>query len=228
MRHFILAFALFTGTLASVVAASAQAATQSPKRAELRSTITKPLKRAAALMKEQRYTDALGVIRETDSVENKTHKETLAVARMRGMAAMGAGDRETAGKAWTVFVASDEVPVEHRLKIAKTMAEMFYNAKDYPPGIGWANRYLALGGADPDMQLLIGQSHYLSGNYAAAERVLKEQIAASEKQLAKPTKEWLLLLADCEAKLNDEAARAKTLEKIRAYYPEAKKEGARR
>jgi len=74
------------------VAALMLAAGLAQAQETLRPEIGKPLQAAQELLKEGKYKDALGKVREADAVSDRTPYENYILDRMRGSAAAGAGD----------------------------------------------------------------------------------------------------------------------------------------
>ena len=77
------------------VAALMLAAGLAQAQETLRPEIGKPLQAAQELLKEGKYKDALGKVREADAVSDRTPYENYILDRMRGSAAAGAGDDAT-------------------------------------------------------------------------------------------------------------------------------------
>ncbi len=87
-----------------------------------RPEVGKPLQAAQELLRANRFKDALVKIREADSVGNKTAYETYLIERMRGSAASGAGDNETAIKSFEAVIASGKAPAVDQLKMIEALA----------------------------------------------------------------------------------------------------------
>src|SRR5947199_10432682 len=66
----------------------------------LRPDVGKPLQAAEALIKSGKYREALAKVREADAVGGKTAAESTMIERMRLAAASGAGDADTAARAF--------------------------------------------------------------------------------------------------------------------------------
>lgn len=185
----------------------------------LRPQVGKPLQAAQELIKAQKYSEALAKIKETDAITDKTAYETLVIERMRGTAAAGAGDMDTAGKAFEAAINSGKLPPDEQLKIMQALAGGFYRAKDYPKAIAWGQKYQKAGGTDPNLNLLLLQAQYLSGDYAGAAKAMQDQIAQDQKAGKTPKEEDLQLLASCYLKQNDGAGYVGALEQLVTYYP---------
>ena len=72
----------------------------------LRPEVGKPLQAASELVKAQKFKEALSKVRDADAVGGKTADETYLIERMRMAAASGAGDVETAGRAFDAISGS--------------------------------------------------------------------------------------------------------------------------
>ena len=181
--------------------------------------VGKHLQAAEDLMKAQKYKEALARINEADAVPGKSTYDSFIIERMRGSAAAGAGDVDTAARAFDAVIASGKLPADEQLKIMQAVTDTYYRAKDYPKAEVWAQRYLKAGGADPGINRLLIQSYYLAGDYASAARDLQAQLAADEKSGKSPTEEQLQLLGSSYLKQGDNVGYAGVLEKLVTYYP---------
>jgi Tetratricopeptide repeat len=192
---------------------------QEAKGEALRPEVGKPLQAAQELMKAQKYKEALAKIQEAAAVANKTPYELFIIERMRGAAAAGAGDADTAGKALEAVIASGRLPPAEQLKIMEAMAGTYYRAKDYSKAAAWASRYLKEGGTDPQVRTMLAQTYYLSNDFANAAKEIQADIQADEKAGRAPTEEKLQLLASAYLKQNDNAGYFNALEKLVTYHP---------
>jgi Tfp pilus assembly protein PilF len=191
-----------------------------PRKTEtVRPEVGRPLQTAQELMKAQHHADALAKIAETDAVPNKTAFELLTIARMRGAAAMSAGNAALAIASFESVLASGQLSSVEQLKLLQAMASVAYRAKDYGKAASFAQRYVKEGGSDVQMRTLLIQSHYLGGAYAEAAKELQLALHAEEAGGRTPTEDQLQLLASCYAKQNDAAGYQGALEKLVTYHP---------
>ena len=204
-----------------ILAAVAFAVLPPQARAEdtLRPEVGKPLQAAQELLKAQKYKDALARIKEADAISGKTPYESFIIERMRGAAAAGAGESDTAVKAFEAVIASGRLPAAEALKLMEALASTAYRAKDYAKAQNWAQRYLREGGTNAQMRTLLAQTQFLSGDFAASAKELSAEIAAGEAAGNAPAEDKLQLLANCYLKLNDKAGYVATLEKLVTYHP---------
>jgi tetratricopeptide (TPR) repeat protein len=155
-------WAAFILTAVLLIAAPARA--QEAARPE----VGKPLQAAQEQLKAGRYKDALAKVREADTVANKSAYETYLIESMRGSAASGAGDTDTAIKAFEAVLVSNKAPAATQLKIVEALAVAYYRAKNYAAAIKTAQRYFHDGGSGGQMRTLLIQSYFQSGDVANA------------------------------------------------------------
>jgi len=161
------------------------------------------LQAAQELLKAGRYKDALAKIREADSVSGKSAYESYLIERMRGSAATGAGDNDTAIKAFEAVIASGKAPAADQLKMVEALAGVYYRAQNYPAAIKWVSRYFRDGGSSAQMRTLMIQAYFQSGDVANAAKEAQADIQADVSAGKSPSEEKLLLLANCYLKQNN-------------------------
>ncbi|MCX7169662.1 MAG: hypothetical protein NTY41_05045, partial [Proteobacteria bacterium] len=158
-------------------------------------------------------------IREADTAANKTAYETYLIERMRGSAATGAGDNETAIKAFEAVIASNKAPAADQLKIVESLAGTYYRARNYAAAAKWATRYFRDGGGSAQMRTLLIQAYFQSGDVTNAAKEAQADIQADVSAGRIPSEDKLLLLSNCYLKQNNAAGYSATTEKLLAYYP---------
>ncbi|WP_098495919.1 tetratricopeptide repeat protein [Collimonas sp. PA-H2] len=189
------------------------------KAETVRQEIGLPLQAAQALIKEQKYKEALAKIAETDAVGDKTPFEIYSIDRMRGAAAASAGDIPLAGKSFEAVIASGRLAPAEQAKIVKALGNLYYEAQNYPKAIEWLSRSQKEGDNDPATHTLLIQSYYLSNDIPRATSELQAVIAADEAAGRAPSEINLKLLISCALKSNDKVAYLAVLEKLNTYYP---------
>lgn len=185
----------------------------------LRGEVSKPLQAAQDLIKAKKYKAALAKIHDADAVPNKTAYERFILERMRGAAAMAAGEEAVAAKSFDTVINSGRLPAQEQLKIIEAMAGAYYRAKDYGKAVTWYQRYLKMDEGNPQMRTLLIQAQYLSGDYAAVARELSAEFQADDKAGRVPPEERMKLLGDSYAQMNDNAGYVSVLERLVAHYP---------
>ena len=208
--------------------ASPQPPSQPPSQAQpqgqpqpnaFRPEILIPLKAAEELIRARKFSDALVKIQEADTVPNRTPTENLAIERMRGIAASGAGDIPAATRSFEMVLAAGGLTPAEQTKMVEVLAQLHFQAKDYPKAASWASRYVSEGGPNPEIRGLMIQAQLQTGDCANASRELRALVDAEAKSGGTPTQERLQLLTNCYAKLGDDAGYAFALDKLLASYP---------
>ena len=185
----------------------------------VRPAVGTPLQAAQKLIKAGKYRDALEKVQEADDAPSKTANEKLLIERMRLAAASGAGDMAAAVKAFEAVNASGKLAPAEKLRIIESIAGGYYRAKDYAKAIDWAQRYQKEGGNSAQMQTLLLQAQYLSGDTAAVTKDLMAGIAADEKASRAPSEDRLKMLMSVSAKQPEGAAYMLALDRLVTYYP---------
>lgn len=204
---------------ASDILSQAQAQ-ETAKTETVRPEVGKPLQVAQELIKNKKFKEALAKISETDAVPAKTSYESYLIERLRGSAAMQAGDNDVAIKAVGAILASGRLSVNEQLKLVESVVGMYYRAKDYAKAVTWSQRYFKEGGTSPQMRALLIQALYLSNEFADAAKEIQADLQSVDKTGQAPVEERLLqLLASCYLKLNDAQNYIHAMERMVALYP---------
>lgn len=185
----------------------------------LRPEVGKPLQAAQELIKAGRYKEALARVRDADAVGGKSANESLMVERMRIAAASGAGDVDTAARAFEVINASGKVSSADKIRMIDSIAGSYYRAREYAKAMQWYQRYFKEGGTSSVNRNLMIQTQYLSGDLAGASKELMAEIVATEKGGGVPPEDRINLLLNAAVKLKDINAETFALERLVSYYP---------
>ena len=185
----------------------------------VRPEVGKPLQEAQSLIKAGKYKEALVKVHDAEVVANKTAHENYLVERMRIAAASGAGDMASAAKAYEALSASGKLAPADKLKMAESIAGGYYRNKEYAKTVEWVQRYQREGGTSPQMQTLLIQAQYQSGDVAGVTKQLMSDIQADEKAGKAPSEDQLKLLMNATARQPEGQAYTYALERLVTYYP---------
>jgi hypothetical protein len=199
--------------------ASRAIAEQLTKTDALRPEVGTPLQAAESLLKEGKYKAASAKLRDADDVKDKTPYEALVTEQVRAAIAAASGDLASAAKSYEAIVASGRLARAEQDKIEQAIIASYFQLKDYGKAASWALRYSKEGGTDPRMRTLLIQSHYLSGDFAAAGKEELDEISAEEKLGEVPPEAQFQLAAASFRQLKDGANYAKVLEALVTDYP---------
>jgi len=185
----------------------------------LRPDVAKPLAAAQELYRAHKYREALGRIAQAAAVPSRTPYETYMVEEMRGAAAMAAGESGTAAQAYETVLNSGRLSGEDEQRTTAALAGIYFQQKNYPLAIRTAQRYLKVGGTDPEMRTLLTQSYYLSSDCAPVVSQLKASTDAQANGGHAPDEGQLQMLATCAQKMKDGSAYRGALGLLVAYHP---------
>jgi Tfp pilus assembly protein PilF len=222
VRPFWCAFALrviLVALLAGAGASAPFAQTGTAPPTGLRPEIAAPLQAAEELVRASKFGEALARVRQADAVADRTPGEILAIDRMRGIAASGAGDIPTATRSFEAVVAAGGLEPADRARMTQALALLYFQGKDYPQAASWAARFLQENGPHADMRWLLIRAQYLADDWASAARELRADVDAGATSGTAPPLDRLQLLASCYAKLGDNAGYVFALEALLASYP---------
>jgi hypothetical protein len=204
----------------SGVGAAAQQAASAPAAAAsaptLRAEVAKPLAAAQELLKAGNAKEALVRIGEAEAISGPTPYEAYMTHRLKGPAALGAGDAPLALKSFETVLASPLLPPTDRPLLLEYAVKLSIQTKDYARASKWLKVYLAEGGSDATLVSVYPQVLRAAGDHAGAVRELNARIKADEAAGRSPTEATLRELAANLNDLGDAAAYVATVEKLAA------------
>ena len=186
----------------------------------LRPEVGKPLQAAQEMIKAQKFREALNKVREAEGAGgSRTAYETYMIERMRLAAASGAGDVDTAGRAFEAISGSSRVSAADKQRFLESLAGSAYRAKDYARAMQYGQRYFREGGTSGSIRTLLIQSQYLAGDFSGAAKELTAEIQATEKAGGTPPEARLTLLLNAAQRLNDPNVSVYAIERLITHYP---------
>lgn len=206
-----------TRLIAAAVAALVLGAAQAQE--SVRAEIGRPLQAAQELIKAGRFKEAFAKLRDADAVGGKNASESLLIERMRIAAASGAGDVDTAARAFEVISNSGRVAGSEKTRMIESIAGGYYRAREYAKAMHWYQRYFREGGTSSANRTMMIQTQYLSGDLAGASKELTAEILAAERNGAVPAEDRINLLMNAAMKQRDIGGETFALERLVSYYP---------
>ncbi len=211
---------------ALVTSAHAQQKTDAPAAAApakdtVRPEIFKLLDPAAIkpLMDAKNYTEVQSRITQAEAFPNQTPYEQYVVNRMKLSLGSTTNNNAMAMPALEAVIDSGRLSATEKADFIQALANMHYNAKDYPKAIEWFNRYEKESPTPEKVRSAKIRAQYLGGDFAAAKTALLPMINDMEKAGQKPSEEDLRLLSSAAVKVKDDATYLVGLEKLARYYP---------
>jgi tetratricopeptide (TPR) repeat protein len=211
----LLSAALLVGGLLFNVSPDGSIGFAAAQAQSVRAEVAKPLKAAGDLIHAGKYKEALAKVHEADAVGGKTPGEQLLIEQMRGSAALGARDYDTAARAFEKVMDSGKLSAAEKARIAASLASAEYSAGHYAKAIQWAKQ----AGGSGEMHELILNAMFQMKDYGAVIKELAPQISADEKAGRKPSERDLGMLVTAYQSTNNSAGVSSTLEKLLANYP---------
>jgi hypothetical protein len=185
----------------------------------MRPEIGKPLNAALEAIKAKKGKDALARVHEAESIGGKSPYESYMVDRVKGAAAMTAGEPALSAEAFEAALSSSAAPAAEKTVLMAAQADQYFRAKNYTKASEASARYLKEGGTDPGVRTLQIQALYLSGDLTKAGKELQAEVKAAEEAGKPPVEQLLQMLADISNRQKDSASFIGAMEKLVTYYP---------
>jgi tetratricopeptide (TPR) repeat protein len=218
-RSIALALTLAMGAVstAALVSTSAQAA--EPAGKVTTKAVAEPLKKAQEAMKNKQWDTALAEIKKAQASEKKTPFEVYQIDQFLGYVLI---QQKKFGEAAPVFerlLNSGFLPPEEVDDRTKTVAQLYFQVKDYKKSAEWARKWLEKHPGQQDMSVLLGQSYYVMNDYKNAAATMMGVVNAAEKGGRTPDENWLQIVLSSQFKLDNKDGIAEALKKLVRYYP---------
>jgi tetratricopeptide (TPR) repeat protein len=101
----------------------------------------------------------------------------------------------------------------------KTVAQLYFQVKEYKKSAEWAKKWLDKHPGQEDISVLLGQSYYLLNDYKNAANTMMGVVNAAEKGGRTPQENWLQIVLSSQFKLDNKDGIAEALKKLVRYYP---------
>jgi len=190
-----------------------------PAGSKISKQIAKPMIAAQEAMKTRKWQDVLARVREAEQVAGgKSAFDLYNMAEFRGYAYHNLRQDAEAARELETGLNSPCMADSKKFERYKSLAGLYFSLRNYPKAIDFSNRALRVQ-RDPETQVTLAQSYYLSGNNKEAARVMKELLASMEQGGTRPKEQQLLLVRTSCEKAGDNSCVAQVLEKMVVYYP---------
>jgi tetratricopeptide (TPR) repeat protein len=111
------------------------------------------------------------------------------------------------------------VPPEQVDDRTKTVAQLYFQEKDYRKAAEWAKKWLAKYPNQEEMSVLLGQSQYLLEDWKGAASTMMGVVKNAEKNGQTPKENWLQLVLSSHFKIDNKEGIGEALKKMVRYYP---------
>jgi tetratricopeptide (TPR) repeat protein len=220
MRKHVLVLALATvGAL--LLATAATLAPSTAVAEEFSKAVGEPLIAAQNAMKKRQWDLAMAKAKEAAAVSNKKPHEEFAVNQVLAYLYTQRGDYANAAKLQEALLNSGRVPDGEVNARVKALAQAYAQKGNinYAKQIEYGTRYLKSNPNDAEMNFLVAQAQFQSGDCRNAVRSAQNAVDAARKGGNAPKENWLNLKLNCQYKLGDEEGQLATREQLVRYYP---------
>ena len=221
VRSIAVAISLAFGTVVPAAALLAPAAHAAEDKANKITTkeVAKPLKAAQEAMQKKQWDAALTAIKQAAAVEKKTPFEAYQIDEFMGYVLI---QQKKFGEAAPVFermLNSGLMPADQVDERTKTVAQLYFQVKDYNKAAQWSKKWLEKHPGTEDMGILLGQSQYLLNDYKGAAATMTTVINNAEKAGRKPDENWIQIVMSSHFKVDNKDGIGDALKKMVRYYP---------
>ncbi len=182
--------------------------------------IAKPMDAANKAIQARKWQEVLNQVRAAEGTTGyiKSSFDQFYMNEFKGYAYSQLGQLNEAVREFEAALNSPCMTEAKKPDRIKAITALYYQLKNYPKAIEYANRGLKLK-ADPELKVTLGQAYYQSGNSKEAARVMNEVIGDFEKSGRQPKEDTMLVvIASCK-KVNDNNCVTRLFEKMVVYYP---------
>lgn len=218
-RSIALALTLAMGAVSATALLPATAQAAEPAGKVTTKAVAEPLKKAQEAMKNKQWDSALTEIKKAQAAEKKTPFETYQIDEFLGYVLI---QQKKFGEAAPVFermLTTGFVPPEQVDDRMKTVAQLYFQVKDYKKSIEWAKKWLDKHPGQEDISVLLGQSYYVTNDYKNAATTMMGVVNAAEHGGRTPQENWLQIVLSSQFKLDNKDGIAEALRKLVRYYP---------
>lgn len=171
------------------------------------------------LMDAKNYTEVQNRVTQAEAMPNRTPYEDYVLNRMKLSLGSTTNNNALAMPALEAVINSGRLTPAEQTNFIEALANMHYNAKDYPKAIEWFQRYQKESATPEKVRPALIRAYYLNNDFANTKAQLLPAIEATEKAGQKPSEEDLRLLASSALKQKDDAGYLVALEKLVVHYP---------
>jgi tetratricopeptide (TPR) repeat protein len=222
VRSIAVALSLALGTVpfaALLTPVAVQAADAPPANKITTKDVAKPLKAAQEAMAKKQWDAALTEIKKAQAVEKKTPFEAYQIDEFLGFVLI---QQKKYGEAAPVFermLNSGFLPADQVDDRTKTVAQLYFQVKDYKKSAEWAKKWLDKHPGTEDMGILLGQSQYLLNDYKGAAGTMSTVVNNAEKAGRVPQENWIQIVLSSQFKSDNKEGIGDALKKMVRYYP---------
>ena len=220
-RSIALALTLAMGAASASLISATTAQAAEPAGKVTTKAVAEPLKKAQEAMKNKQWDAALAAIKQAQASEKKTPFETYQIDEFLGYVLIQQKKFGEAAQVFERMLNSGFVPAEQVDDRTKTVAQLYFQVKDYKKSAEWAKKWLDKHPGDEAISVLLGQSYYVMNDYKNAAQTMNGVVTAAERGGRAPQENWLQIVLSSQFKLDNKDGIADALKKLVRYYPKS-------
>lgn len=214
-----LALALGTVPAATVLLAPATSYAQQGENKITTREVATALQAAQKAMGAKDWNTAVAEIKKAQAVEKKTPFEAYQADEFLGYIYIQQKKFGDAAQVFERSLKSGFLPAEQVNDRTKTVAQLYFQVKQYAKSEEWSKKWLQSSPNAEDMNVLLAQSEYLQGKYKEAATTMSGVVSRAERANRKPDENWLQIVMSSYFKLNDQNGIAESLKSMVRHYP---------
>ena len=179
------------------------------------------LKAAQEAMAKKQWDTALTEINKAGAVEKKTPFEAYQIDEFKGYVLFAQKKYGEALPVYERLLNSGMMPADQVDERTKTVAQLYFQQKDYNKTVQWSKKFLEKHPNQEDVSILLGQAYYLLNDYKNAATTMSSVISTAEKAGRKPDENWIQIVMSSYFKMQpqDKDGIGNALKKLARYYP---------
>ncbi len=202
------------GVMSALVAPTAAAAD-----AKFSKAVGTPLKAAQEAIQKKNWDVAMTKLKEANGQATKTPYEQYSINELMAYVMLRTGDSAGAAKLYEQNLSSGQVPANEVPARTKTLAQLFFQTKNYPKAIEYGNRWLKNSPDDSDAYLLVAQSYYQQKDCKSATRYMQQGMDAARRANQPIKQNWMDLKLFCQDATGDKQGVIDTRMQLVRNYP---------
>jgi len=181
--------------------------------------VAEPLKKAQEAMAKKQWDTAIAEIKKAQAVEKKTPFEAYQADEFLGYVLIQQKKFSEAAPVFERMLNSGFVPAEQVDDRTKTVAQLYFQVKQYRKAAEWSKKWVDKHPGDLDMAVLLGQSYYLLNDFKNASDTMMNVIGRAERAGQTPKENWIQIVLSSQFKADNKDGIAEALKKMVRYYP---------
>jgi tetratricopeptide (TPR) repeat protein len=218
MRKYLVVW-LLAAQIGAVGIAALIAPTAAVAEAKFSKAVGTPLKAAQEAIQKKNWDVAMTKLKEANGQATKTPYEQYSINELMAYVMLRTGDSAGAAKLYEQNLSSGQVPAAEVQARTKTLAQLFFQTKNYPKAIEYGSRWLKNSPDDSDAYLLVAQSYYQQKDCKSATRYMQQGMEAARKAGQPIKQNWMDLKLFCQDAMGDTQGVVDTRLQLVRNYP---------